>query len=257
MVEGVRGSEMSGHNRWTKIKRQKEAMGASKGKLFSKLIKEITVAARLGGGDPSGNARLRAVVSAAREANMPSDNIARAIKKGTGELEGVHYEEVTYEGYGPGGVALMVECLTDNRHRTAGDVRATLSKGGGHLATEGSVSWVFTKKGSIAVKPGPSEEEVMDKALDAGAEDVIPQGSDGFEIRTDPATLHTVALALEKSGVKLGEQRWTYVPQNTVKLEGDGARKMLKLMDLLEDSEDVQNVYANFEVDDALIQQLA
>jgi YebC/PmpR family DNA-binding regulatory protein len=248
---------MSGHNRWTKIKRQKEAMGASKGKLFSKLIKEITVAARLGGADPGGNARLRAAISAAREANMPSDNITRAIKKGTGELEGVHYEEVTYEGYGPGGVALMVECLTDNRHRTAGDVRATLSKGGGHLAAEGSVSWGFTRKGSIAVKPGPSEDELMEKALDAGAEDVIAQGGDGFEVRTDPAALHTVASALEKAGVKLGEQRWIYVPQNTVRLEGDAARKMLKLMDMLEDSEDVQNIHANFEVDDALIQQMA
>ncbi len=248
---------MSGHNRWTKIKRQKEAMGASKGKLFSKLIKEITVAARLGGGDSSGNARLRAAISAAREANMPSDNIARAIKKGTGELEGLQYEEVIYEGYGPGGVALMVECLTDNRHRTAGDVRAALSKGGGHLAVEGSVSWVFTKKGSIAVKAGPSEDEVMEKALEAGAEDVIPQGSDGFEIRTDPGALHTVAHALEKSGVSLGGQRWTYVPSSTVKLEGEAARKMLKLMDSLEDSDDVQNVYANFEVDDALIQQMA
>jgi len=248
---------MSGHNRWTKIKRQKEAMGASKGKLFSKLIKEITVAARLGGGDPSGNARLRAAISAAREANVPSDNITRAIKKGTGELEGVQYEEVTYEGYGPGGVALMVECLTDNRHRTAGDVRATLSKGGGHLAAEGSVSWVFTKKGSISIKPGPSEDEVMEKALEAGAEDVLAQGGDGFEIRTEPGALHNVAQALEKSGVPLGEQRWTYVPSSTVKLEGEAARKMLKLMDSLEDSEDVQNIYANFEVDDALIQQLA
>ena len=248
---------MSGHNRWTKIKRQKEAMGASKGKLFSKLIKEITVSARLGGADPSGNARLRAAMNAAREANMPSDNITRAIKKGTGELEGVQYEEVTYEGYGPGGVALMVECLTDNRHRTAGDVRATLSKGGGHLAAEGSVSWVFSKKGSINVKAGPSEDVVMEKALEAGAEDVIPQGGDGFEIRTDPGALHTVAQALERSGIPLGEQRWTYVPSSTVKLDGDAARKMLKLMDTLEDSDDVQNIYANFEVDDALIQQLA
>jgi YebC/PmpR family DNA-binding regulatory protein len=248
---------MSGHNRWTKIKRQKEAMGASKGKLFSKLIKEITVAARLGGGDPVSNARLRAAVTAAREANMPSDNISRAIKKGTGELEGVNYEEVVYEGYGPGGVALLVECLTDNRHRTAGDVRAILSKGGGHLAAEGAVSWGFTRKGSIAVKAGPSEDEVMERALEAGAEDVVSQGADGFEVRTDPSALHTVALALERAAVKLGEQRWTYVPQSTVKLEGEAARKMLKLMDMLEDSDDVQNVYANFEVEDALIQQLA
>jgi YebC/PmpR family DNA-binding regulatory protein len=248
---------MSGHNRWTKIKRQKEAMGASKGKLFSKLIKEITVASRLGGGDVAGNFRLRAAISAAREANMPSDNITRAIKRGTGELEGVQYEEVTYEGYGAGGVAVLVECLTDNRHRTAGEVRAILSKGGGRLALEGAVSWMFTKKGSIAIPPGPTEDQLMEKALDAGAEDVISQGGDGFEIRTGPGDLREVGAALEKAGVKLGEQRWTYLPQNTIKLEGESARKMLKLMESLEESEDVQNVHANFEIDDALIQQLS
>lgn len=247
---------MSGHNRWTKIKRQKEAMGASKGKLFTKIIKELTVSARLGGGDPDSNARLRAAISAAREGNMPSESIARAIKKGTGELEGVNYEEMLYEGYGPGGVALIVECLTDNRNRTAGDVRALLSKGGGRLATEGSVSWMFARKGSIFVKPGPTEDELMEKALDAGAEDIIGTGSDGFEVRSDPARLHTVASALEKAGVKIGEQRWTYVPQNTVKLESENARKMLKLIDLLEDNDDVQNVHANFEIDDSILQQM-
>ncbi len=248
---------MSGHNRWTKIKRQKEAMGASKGKLFTKLIKEITVSARLGGGDVGANARLRAAIASAKEANMPSDNITRAVKKGTGELEGIHYDEILYEGYGPGGVALMLECLTDNRNRTAGDVRATLSKGGGHLSAEGSVSWMFSRKGAIAVKPGPTEDELMDKVLEAGAEDILNLGPEGFEVRTDPAKLHNVAASLEKAGVKLGEQRWSYVPQNTVKLEGEGARKMLKLMDLLEDNDDVQNVHANFEIDDALLQQLS
>jgi YebC/PmpR family DNA-binding regulatory protein len=248
---------MSGHNRWTKIKRQKEAMGASKGKLFTKLIKEVTVAAKLGGGDAGSNARLRAAIAAAKEANMPSDTITRAVKKGTGELEGVNYEEIFYEGYGPGGVAMMVECLTDNRNRTAGDVRSTLSKGGGHLAAEGSVSWIFSRKGAIAVKGGPSEDELMEKALEAGAEDVLGLGSEGFEVRTDAAQLHTVAAALERAGVRLGEQRWIYVPQNTVKLEGEGARKMLKLMDMLEDNDDVQNIHANFEIDDALLQQLS
>src|SRR5215813_14217617 len=166
---------MSGHSKWSTIKHKKAAKDAKRGKIFTKLIKELTVAARLGGGDAKANPRLRTAVLAARAQSMPNDTIDRAIKKGTGELEGVHYEEVTYEGYGPGGVALMVECLTDNRHRTAGDVRATLSKGGGHLAAEGSVSWVFTKKGSISVKPGPSEDEVMEKALEAGAEDVLAQ----------------------------------------------------------------------------------
>ncbi len=247
---------MSGHNRWTKIKRQKEAMGASKGKLFTKLIKEITVAARLGGGDPGGNARLRAAMLAAREANMPSDNITRAVKKGTGELEGVHYDEVTYEGYAPGGVAVIVECLTDNRHRTAGDVRASFNKGGGSLAAEGAVAWNFQRKGSIVVKPGPSEDRVMEAALEAGADDVLAQGGDGFEVRTEPALLHQVSGALEKSGLPLGEQRWVYLPQNTVKVEGDAAKKVVKLLELLEDNDDVQNVWANADISDRELEQM-
>jgi YebC/PmpR family DNA-binding regulatory protein len=248
---------MSGHNRWTKIKRKKAAMGATKGKLFSKLIKEITVSARAGGGDPAGNARLRVAIDAARDANMPSDHIQRAIKKGTGELEGQSYEEIVYEGYGPAGVAVLVECLTDNRARTAADVRIAFSKGGGNLAAEGAVSWMFHKKGSISVKPGPTEEQVMEKAADAGAEDVIDLGADGFEIRTEPNALHHVAAALQQAGLSLGEQRWIYVPQNTIALEGEPAKKMLKLMELLEDSDDVQHVHANFEIDDALMEQLA
>lgn len=246
---------MSGHNRWTKIKRQKEAMGATKGKLFTKVIKEITVSAKQGGGDPDGNARLRAAISAAREANMPSDTITRAIKKGTGELEGVSYEEVLYEGYGPGGVAVLVECLTDNRNRTAGDVRAHFSKGGGNLATEGAVAWMFQKKGTITVKPGPTEDQVMEKAIEAGAEDVVNRDEDGFEVLTEPTALHQVASALDAAGLKLGEQKWTYIPQNTLRLEGDNAKKMLKLMDMLEDNDDVQNVHANFEIDDDVLEQ--
>ncbi|KFE67192.1 YebC/PmpR family DNA-binding transcriptional regulator [Hyalangium minutum] len=247
---------MSGHNRWSKIKRQKAAMGATKGKLYSKVIKELTVAARLGGGDPTGNARLRVAIAAAREANMPKDSIERAIKKGTGELEGESYEEVMYEGYGPGGVAVLVECLTDNRNRTAGDVRILFNKGGGNLGAEGAVGWMFQKKGVIAVKPGPSEDQVMEKAIEAGAEDVINQGTDGFEVRTAPVDLHTVANSLESAGLKLGEQRWSFFPQNTVKLEGENAKKMLKLMDALEDNDDVQNVHANFEIDEALMDAL-
>jgi YebC/PmpR family DNA-binding regulatory protein len=247
---------MSGHNRWSKIKRQKAAMGASKGKLYTKLIKEITVAARLGGGDPAGNARLRAAITAAREGNMPNDTIQRAVKKGTGELEGESYEEVTYEGYGPGGVAVLVECLTDNRNRTASEVRMTFSKGGGNLGAEGAVSWMFHKKGVIAVKPGPTEDQVMEKAIEAGAEDVLNHGADGFEVRTAPADLHTVATSLEAAGLQLGEQKWNYFPQNTVRLEGENAQKMLKLMDALEDNDDVQNVHANFEIDEALMESL-
>jgi YebC/PmpR family DNA-binding regulatory protein len=247
---------MSGHNRWSKIKRQKAAMGATKGKLYSKVIKEITVAARLGGGDPAGNARLRAAITAGREANMPNDSIQRAIKKGTGELEGESYEEVTYEGYGPGGVAVLVECLTDNRNRTSGEVRATFGRGGGNMGAEGAVAWMFHKKGVITVKPGPTEDQVMEKAIEAGAEDVIPLGEEGFEVRTTPADLHTVATSLESAGLKLGEQKWTYFPQTTVKLEGDNAKKMLKLMDALDENDDVQNVHANFEMDEALMESL-
>ncbi len=244
---------MSGHNRWTKIKRQKEAMGASKGKLFTKVTKEITVAARIGGGDPVANARLRSAVLAAREANMPSENIARAIKKGTGELEGTHYEEVTYEGYAPGGVAVLVECLTDNRHRTAADIRANFSKGGGNLAAEGSVGWLFHRKGSIHLKPGPSEDRVMEAALDVGADDVVVLGPDGFEVRTEAAALHTVAAALEAKGLAVGEQRTVFLPANTIRVEGDAARRVLKLLELLEDNDDVQNVWANYEMDDAVL----
>ncbi len=247
---------MSGHNRWSKLKRYKAVQGASKGKLYSKVIKELTVSARLGGGNPDANARLRVAIATAREANMPNDTIQRAIKKGTGEREGESYEEVVYEGYGPGGVAVLVECLTDNRNRTASDVRSNFSHEGGNMGAEGSVSWMFHKKGLITVKPGPSEDEVMEKAIEAGAEDVLNHGEDGFEVRTAPADLHGVAASLERAGLKLGEQKWTYVPQNTVKLEGDTARKMLKLMDLLEDNDDVQNVHANFEIDESLMEAM-
>jgi YebC/PmpR family DNA-binding regulatory protein len=247
---------MSGHNRWSKIKRQKAAMGASKGRLFSKIIKELTVAARLGGGDPAGNARLRVAISAGREANIPGDSIQRAIKKGTGELEGAHYEEVMYEGYGPGGVAVMVECVTDNRNRTSADVRSTFGREGGNLGSEGAVGWLFSKKGVIGVKPGPTEEQVMERAIEAGAEDVVSQGEDGFEVRTAPADLHQVAVALEQAGLALGEQKWAYFPSTTVQLTGEAARKMLKLLEALEENDDVQAVHANFEIDDAELQAL-
>jgi YebC/PmpR family DNA-binding regulatory protein len=248
---------MSGHNRWSKLKRYKAVMGASKGKLYSKLIKELTVAARLGGGSPDNNARLRVAILLAREANMPNDNIQRAIKKGTGELEGESYEEIVYEGYGPGGVAMLVECLTDNRNRTASDMRSMFSKEGGNLGAEGSVNWMFHKKGLITVKSGPSEDEVMEKAIEAGAEDVLNHGPEGFEVRTAPVDLHAVASSLEQAGLKLGEQKWTYFPQNTVRIEGDNARKLLKLMELLDDNDDVQNVHANFEMDEALMESLS
>ena len=248
---------MSGHNRWSKIKRQKAAMGATKGKLYSKVIKEITVAARLGGGDPANNARLRVALSAAKDANIPSDTVQRALKKGTGELEGGNLDEVIYEGYGPGGVAVLVECLTDNKNRTSSDVRMCFSKAGGSLGAEGAVMWMFAKKGQISVKPGPTEEQVMEKAIDAGAEDVVDHGEDGFEVRTAPAELHHVAVAIEKGGLALGEQRWVFVPQTTVRLEGEAAKKMLKLMNELDELDDVQHVHANFEIDEALLEQLS
>jgi YebC/PmpR family DNA-binding regulatory protein len=247
---------MSGHNRWSKIKRKKEVIGSAKGRLFTKLIKEITVAARMGGGDPDGNARLRSALLLAKEANMPSDTMVRAVKKGTGELEGVNYEEVVYEGYGPGGVAVLVECLTDNRNRTAGDVRSTFTKGGGNMGASNSVAFMFDRKGVISVKGG-SEDALMEAALDAGADDVLNHGEDGFEVRTSPHDVHKVAVALEKKGFKISEAKVNYLPQNTVKLDADKAPKMLKLMELLEENDDVQNVHANFEIDDKLLEQLA
>jgi YebC/PmpR family DNA-binding regulatory protein len=248
---------MSGHNRWTKIKRKKEAAGAAKGKLFTKLIKEITVAARMGGADPNGNARLRSAMVAAREANMPADNITRAIKKGTGELEGIHYEELTYEGYAPGGVAVIIECLTDNKTRTAHEVRNVFSKRGGNLGETNSVSWMFQRRGAIQVKPGASEDRVMEVALDAGALDVLPGDEGGFEVRTEPKDVHEVAGKLEKAGLPLGAARIVYIPQNTIRLDGDAALRALAFMDAMEDLEDVQNVHANFEIDDAVLDEQA
>lgn len=248
---------MSGHNRWSKIKRGKAIVGAAKGRLFTKIIKEITVSARMGGGDPDGNARLRTAILLAREANMPADTITRAVKKGTGELEGAAYEEVLYEGYGPGGVAMLIECLTDNLNRTAGDVRATIAHWGGNLGAPGSVKFLFQKKGTIVVKPGPTEEGVMEKAIDAGADDVVNLGEDGFEVLTDAGSLHAVGSALEKSGLSLGAQKWTYLPSTQVKVEGDVARKLLKLIEAVEDNDDVQTIYANYEMDEALMAELS
>src|SRR6267143_1383691 len=239
---------MSGHNRWTKIKRKKEAMGASKGALFTKLIREVTVAARTGGGDPDHNARLRSAVLAAREANMPADNITRAIKKGTGELEGVNYDELTYEGYGPGGVAFVLEILTDNKNRTAGDVRAIFTKGGGSMAASGAVAFQFDHKGVIPVKKGASEDEVMELALEAGAEDVLSDG-DGFEVRTDTGSLMQVHKALEGK-LTVGAPKMAYLPKSTVQVSVDTAEKVLRLVENLEENDDVQHVYTNFEISD-------
>ena len=243
---------MSGHNRWSKIKRQKAAMGATKGAAFSKISKELTVAARMGGGDPNGNFRLRAAIDAAKGVNMPGDTMQRAIKKGTGELEGVNYEELRYEGYGPAGIALIVECVTDNKNRTAGDIRSIFTKGGGSLGESGSVQFMFERKGVIEVKPGPGEDAVMEQALEAGAEDVVNLGADGFEVRCDFAALFEVAATLSKS-FTLGESKARFLPLNSVTIEGEAAQKALKLLGALEDCDDVQTVHSNVTFDDATL----
>jgi YebC/PmpR family DNA-binding regulatory protein len=249
------GAAMSGHNRWTKIKRKKEAMGATKGALFTKLIREVTVAARTGGGDPDHNARLRSAVLAAREANMPSETIQRAIKKGTGELEGVSYEEMVYEGYGPGGVAIVCEVLTDNKNRTAGDVRAIFAKSGGSMATTGAVAFQFERKGVIPVKKGPSEEQVMELALDAGADDVVADDEGGFEVRTDASSLMRVHNSLEGK-LPAGAPRMVYLPKTTVQVSGDAAEKVIRLVENLEENDDVQHVYTNVDVDEGTLREL-
>lgn len=239
---------MSGHNKWSTIKHKKGAADAKRGKLFSKLIKEITVAARMGGGDAETNPRLRTAVLAARAANMPKDNITKAIKRGTGEIEGAAYEEITYEGYGPGGVAIMVEALTDNKNRTVAHVRHCFDKYNGNLGENGCVAWMFDKKGLVVVAAeNVDEDTVMEVALESGAEDVSPEG-DTFEITTDPGDFETVRAAVEEKGWKIELAELTYVPQNTVKLEGKKAEQMLKMMDALDDSEDLQKVHANFDI---------
>jgi len=239
---------MSGHSKWSTIKRKKGALDAKRGKIFTKLIKEITVAARLGGGDPTGNPRLRTAIQAAKTANMPQDNINRAIAKGTGELEGVSYEEYAYEAYGPGGVAMLIQVLTDNRNRTGSDVRHIISRYSGSLAEPNAVAWNFEKKGFFVVpQEGVDEETLMDAVLEAGAEDMVP--SDGqFEVQSSPEDFEDVREALEKKGIPLDSAEVTMIPKSTVQLEGKAAEQMLRLMEALEDSDDVQNVYANFDI---------
>lgn len=240
---------MSGHNRWSKIKRQKEAMGSTKGAAFSRISKELTVAARMGGGDPGGNFRLRTAIASAKAVNMPADSITRAIKKGTGELEGQSYEELRYEGYGPGGIAVIVECVTDNKNRTASEMRSLFTKSGGSLGETGSVAYMFEHKGVVEVKPGPTEDEVMEIAIEAGALDVIDQGEDGVEVRCEFADLQAVSEALGAK-FELGESKVRFLPLNTLKVDGEQAAKVLKLLNNLEDSDDVQNVYSNADFDE-------
>ncbi|MFQ5512396.1 MAG: YebC/PmpR family DNA-binding transcriptional regulator [Candidatus Krumholzibacteriia bacterium] len=246
---------MSGHSKWSTIKRKKGAKDAARGKLFGKLIREITVAARQGGGDPSGNTRLRLAVQTAKDHNMPHDNIARAIKKGVGGGEGTHYEEVIYEGYGPGGVALMIDTLTDNKNRTAGEVRHALTKHNGNLGENGCVAWIFEKRGIIWVGRDKSDEEtLLEIAIDAGAEDVNDQG-DGFEITCGPADFEAVRGAISGSGIEIQSASIGRLPSNVVSLEGEDARKIIRLMEALEELEDVQAVSANFDVPSEILQE--
>jgi YebC/PmpR family DNA-binding regulatory protein len=242
---------MSGHSKWHSIKHKKGALDAKRGKLFTKLIKEITVAARSGGGDATGNARLRKAISDAKGSNMPNDTIDRAIRRGTGEEEGVHYEEITYEGYGPAGVALMVEAMTDNRNRTVAEIRHIFSKNGGNLGESGSVGWIFEKKGYIVVdKKEKAEEELFELAIDAGADD-LRDDEENFEILTSPDNFESVLAAVKGAGIEPAVAEVSLVPQNYIKVEGADARQMLKLMEALEDHDDVQKVSANFDISDA------
>ena len=248
---------MSGHSKWSTIKRKKGAIDATRGKMFTRLIKEITVAARSGGGDPDGNPRLRSAILTAKKENMPKDNITRAIKKGTGEIAGEVYEEILYEGYGPGGVAVLVECMTDNRNRTVADVRHYFAKSNGNLGESGCVAWMFDKKGLIQVdKKSISEDDLMELALEAGAEDVVEEETE-FQVYTAPETFDEVCEALEKAGVKTLEASVSRIPQNTVEVtEEKPAKALLKLLESLEDHDDVQSVHANFDIDDELMEKL-
>jgi len=249
---------MSGHSKWSTIKRKKGAIDSKRGKIFTKLIKEITLAARLGGGDIEGNARLRSAVLAAKEENMPKDNIDRAIKKGTGELAGgAAYEEVTYEGYGPAGVAVIVEVMTDNKNRTVAEIRHIFSKHGGNLGENGCVAWMFDKKGSLAFdKKDVDEDDLMETALEAGADDVLDQEAE-WEVITDPLNFETVKKAIDQKGWKTLDSRVGLIPQNTVRLEGGKAEAMMRLIERLEDNDDVQNVYSNFDISDEVMEKLS
>jgi len=247
---------MAGHSKWANIKHRKAAADAKKGKVFTRLIKEITVAAKLGGGDPNTNPRLRLAMDKAREANMTKDSVQNAIKRGSGQLDGVSYEEVRYEGYGTGGAAVMVDCLTDNRTRTVAEVRHAFTKNGGNVGSDGSVAFLFKHCGQFLFAPGTSEDKVMEAAIDAGAEDVT-SNEDGHQILATPDSLNDVTKALE---AKFGEPRKSamlWKPQNTIALDDEAGEKILKLIESLDDSDDVQNVYANFEVSDALMQKMS
>jgi YebC/PmpR family DNA-binding regulatory protein len=240
---------MSGHSKWATIKHKKGALDAKRGKIFTRLIKEVTIAAKQGGGDPDGNPRLRGAIAAAKAENMPADNIKRAIQRGTGELDGVNYEEITYEGYGPGGVALIVEVLTDNKNRAVSEVRHAFSKHGGNMGAEGAVSWMFTKKGVIVVaKSAASEDKITEIVLDAGAED-LSEEADNWEILCDPKDFEAVTESLKAAKITPEHAEVTKIASTYTKLEGSQANGMMRLLEVLEDLDDTQNVYSNFDMD--------
>lgn len=249
---------MSGHSKWATIKHKKGALDAKRGALFTKVIKELTVAAKHGGGNPDTNPRLRTVLAKAKEANMPADNIDRAIKKGTGELPGVVYEESTYEGYGPGGAAILIEVLSDNKNRTTAEVRNILEKRGGNMSGAGSVAWQFSKKGYIVVKRDAiDEEKLMTIALDAGASDFAAE-NESYEITTDPHDFEKVKKAVQDAGVATESAEVTFIPSATVKITDAGvAKAILTLIETLEEHDDIQNVYSNFDISDDLMNQVA
>ena len=249
---------MAGHSKWSTIKRKKGANDAKRGKMFTKLIKEITIAARTGGGDPMGNPRLRSAITAAKTENMPKDNIDRAIKKGTGDLDGAVYEEILYEGYGPGGVAILVETMTDNKNRTVADIRHFFAKSGGNLGESNCVAWMFDKKGSMMVnKEGVREDALMELALEAGAEDIVEE-EDSFQILTAPEDFNDVVEQLEASDFHFSDAGLVMIPQTTVEVgEEKTAQSLLRLLESLEDHDDVQKVHANFDIPDEIMENLS
>jgi YebC/PmpR family DNA-binding regulatory protein len=248
---------MSGHSKWASIRHKKGAVDAKRGKLFTRIIREITIAARQGGGDPDANPRLRTVISKAKDANMPKDNIEKAIKKGTGELEGYSLEEIIYEGYGPSGVAIMIDTMTDNKNRTTAEIRNILTKSGGNLGENGCVSWIFVKKGVITVTAEKYDEDtIMEIALEAGAEDIKREG-DFWEITVDPESFEVVSSAFKEKGVEMIMNDVIRVPNTTVKLDEKNAAKILNLMEKLEDADDVQDVAANFDISHEVMEKLA
>src|SRR5262249_24625510 len=253
----TRGRSMSGHSKWATIKHKKGALDAKRGKIFTRLIKEITIAAKNGGGDPDSNPRLRTAIAAAKAENMPADNIKRAGQRGTGELPGATYEEFTLEGYGPGGVALMLDINTDNRNRTVSEIRHAFGKNGGNMAEAGAVSWMFHKKGDIVVpKSAASEDDLMGIVLEAGADDLRDDG-DTWEILTEPSAYEAVLEAVKKAGIEPASSSVSMIPQNYIKLEGQAANTMIRLMEALEEHDDVQNVHSNFDIDEKLLEEVA